>query len=152
MRSARSVLLLLSAALGGCLPDVATGRTALLERDRAFNRETAERGVEAWVSFFAEDGAMIQAGVGEIRGHDAIREAMVGVLGEEGTVLVWEPLRAEVAASGELGYTVGRYEYSAPGPEDEPLMQQGLYVTIWQKDAAGQWKVALDIGNPVEAL
>ena len=37
--------------------DLARERKGLLDADAQFARETAERGVEAWAAWFAEDGA-----------------------------------------------------------------------------------------------
>jgi ketosteroid isomerase-like protein len=120
-----------------------------MEADRAFDRTTAERGVEGWVSFFADDGAMIQAGVGEIRGLEEIRRSMAGAF--QGRSLRWGPLRADVSSSGDLGYTVGTYEARGPaGPEGEPQVARGMYVSIWKKQSDGRWKVVMDLGNPVE--
>lgn len=130
--------------------DPAALRAELLERDRAFSQVTAERGVEGWIAFFADSGAMIQRGVGEIRGIDAIREAAAAMFDAADASLTWEPIRADVAASGDLGYTVGHYRYTAPGPGGGPVSQGGLYVTIWKRDATGAWEVVMDLGNPVD--
>lgn len=41
-----------------------------MQADRDFAVATAQRGPAGWVSFFAEDGAMV-GGAGEIAGHAA---------------------------------------------------------------------------------
>ncbi|MEN8376900.1 MAG: nuclear transport factor 2 family protein, partial [Gemmatimonadota bacterium] len=116
--------------------------------DRAFAADVAEGGADAWVSWFHPDGAMIQPGVGEIAGRDAIREFMAG-LDEPGVSLTWEPLRADIAASGELGWTTGTY-VSRSGPEEEgSATVEGRYVSIWRLHE-GTWKVVMDLGNPGE--
>jgi len=124
-------------------------RSTLMEADRAFNQATQERGVEGWVSFFAEDGALIGEGVGEIRGTEAIREA-VAYLSDPAVSLTWEPIRADVAASGDLGYTVGRYTSRTEGEDGLVTVGQGLYVSIWRLQADGRWKVVMDLGNPTD--
>jgi ketosteroid isomerase-like protein len=59
-------------------------------------------------------------------------------------VLTWRPEFAEIAASGELGYTTGPYELR-PHRDAEPAAF-GHYVSVWKKQIDGSWKVILDIG------
>ncbi len=121
---------------------------ALMEADRAFDRATAERGADGWLEFFAEDGAMIQAGVGEIRGLPEIREAMSDAF--VGRTLRWQPQRADVSSSGDLGYTVGTWEMRAVSvSEGSGTLGRGMYVSIWRKQDDGSWRVVMDLGNPV---
>ena len=122
----------------------------LMEADRAFAAAVAEDGTAAWVSWFAPDGAQIQPGSGEIMGHDAIRTLMAG-LDDPNFSLSWQPLRADIAASGDLGWTTGSYVSEGIGPNGEPRRGQGRYVTIWRKQADGSWKVVMDLGNPTQS-
>ncbi len=56
--------------------------------------------------------------------------------------ITWEPLYAEVAKSGELGYTWGNWKFAG---KDTTIY--GNYFTVWKKQNDGKWKVALDGGN-----
>ena len=91
---------------------------------------------------------MIQEGVGEIRGRAAVLEA-VGYLDQPGVSLRWSPLRADIAASGDLGWTTGSWVFRATDPEGEPVETRGRYVSIWRRQQDGSWKVVMDLGNPV---
>jgi ketosteroid isomerase-like protein len=62
--------------------------------------------------------------------------------------LTWEPQYAEIAASGELGWTWGIYEASFDTGEDEPTTSSGKYLNIWRMQNDGSWKVRVDMGNP----
>jgi len=121
--------------------------SVLLEADRAFAKDVEEGGSEAWVSWFASDGAQVVPGAGEVRGKDSIR-ALMAYLDRPGTKLTWEPTRAQIAASADLGWTTGTYESETPGPDGQIRRGQGRYVTIWRKQDDGSWKVAMDLGNP----
>jgi ketosteroid isomerase-like protein len=66
---------------------------------------------------------------------------------DSGYSLTWEPLFAEIAVSGELGYTFGVYEFKAMDSEGKPIIGKGTYVSIWKKDQLGNWKLVLDTGN-----
>ncbi len=48
---------------------------------------------------------------------------------------------------GDLGYTIGSFELSVNGPDGEPAMREGKYLTVWEKDQGGNWKVVADIFN-----
>lgn len=123
---------------------------ALMEADRAFAAAVAEGGSEAWASWFDAAGAMIQPRVGEISGRDDIRAYMAG-LDDPQTSLRWEPLRAEIAASGDLGWTTGTYVSESADADGETVVGEGRYVTIWRRAADGSWKVVMDLGNPTGA-
>ena len=139
------VLLYLAGAVAGCAagPDPETARAELLAADRAFAQATAENGIEGWLAWFADDGAMTLAGV-ELRGHAAIREAMTPLLSDPASRLVWDPVSAEASPDATLGYTTGRYRVvRVPG---DSVLSRGTYVTVWRRTPDG-WKVVMDIGN-----
>jgi ketosteroid isomerase-like protein len=120
----------------------------LMAADRAFNDSTQARGSAGWVSFFDPDGAMIQPNQGEIRGVDAIAEA-IRALDDPSFTLTWEPLRAQGSDDGTLGYTVGRYE-STVLVEADTTVSRGLYVSVWRRQSDGGLRVVMDLGNPVQ--
>jgi ketosteroid isomerase-like protein len=127
-------------------PDPAALRQELMEADRTFARITQERGSEGWTSVFLPDARMLLDGGPIVEGTAAIREVMA-VLDDPSYSLTWEPLGAEVSASGDLGYTWGRYRRRVGGETEEADVSEGKYVTVWRRDGNGTWKVAADIGN-----
>lgn len=112
--------------------------------DEEFNRVTGQLGAAGWVDFFAPDGRMVANGA-EITGKEAIREAMEPYL--SAVRLEWRPTRAAARAGSDLGYTVGRYR-ATPKENPDSVIDTGTYVTIWERQADGSWKVALDVGSP----
>ncbi|MGD8495111.1 MAG: nuclear transport factor 2 family protein [Gemmatimonadales bacterium] len=118
----------------------------LVEADRRFADRVARQGLGAWVSEFAPGGRMISGGESYI-GIEAIRRRMLPAFADSTFSLTWDPVYAEVSASGELGYTVGRYTTSV-GAGDEASTEQGTYLTVWRRQDDGSWKVQADIGNP----
>jgi ketosteroid isomerase-like protein len=125
--------------------DVAATRAALQDADRAFDRATAERRIEGWLDFFAEDGAMLRPG-GVVTGKAAIREYMKSAFGDSSFTLHWAPTRSDVGAAGDLGYTVGRSEARRRDEKGGIVVRTGTYLTVWKKQADRSWRVALDIG------
>lgn len=118
----------------------------LVEADRLFYEETRERGAEGWAAWFAEQGRMYRD-VGYVDGRGAIREAMTQAFADSNTELSWAADTAVVAASGELGYTLGHWELVLKTAAGDSVAGRGNYVTIWQRQSDGTWKVAADIGN-----
>ena len=150
MRGAQAIgIALLGALAPGCAPGSDPGETrrSLMEADMAFARETAERGVDGWVSFFTTDGILFP-GHGRADGAEAIREAMAPSFADPARSLTWRPTEAFASASADLGYTIGRWELVTRDPDGGTTSSaSGNYVTIWRRDPDGSWKVAVDIGN-----
>ena len=61
--------------------------------------------------------------------------------------VTWAPQGAEIAQSGELGYTWGRWSNVTYAADGTMLDTYGKYVTIWKKQDDGSWKIAIDIWN-----
>jgi ketosteroid isomerase-like protein len=118
----------------------------LLDTDIDFSRVSVEKGAaEAFFEFLAPDAISLPVGEFPIRGRDAIKIHLAA--GPQG-ILAWTPVEAEVARSGDLGYTWGNYEFRSEGPDGKRQITYGKYISIWKKQTDGSWKVMLDGGNP----
>ncbi len=122
-------------------PQVRTERE-LLEADRAFSALSARAGMAAAFTAYIDprDGALIQPGV-FAEGAGPLAAALAGA-GPD-LMLVWEPDRALASLAGDLGVTTGRFTRTVNGAVDG----RGRYVSVWRRDAAGAWKVVMEIGN-----
>lgn len=133
-------------ACGGSPVDQAALQRQLMETDRAFAQATADRGAVGWASYFAAEGTMI-AGSRSWTGPEQIKEVMAPFFSAPGNLLEWEPTKADVAADGGMGYTVGTYRRTTAGPQG-PAVGTGSYLTVWKLQSDGSWKVAADLGSP----
>ncbi len=120
----------------------------LMDADRAFAAETAARGGEGWADWFAPDARQYLATGGVLAGQDSIRAVMVQVFADTARALRWAPDSAVVAASGDIGYTFGRWQSVVRTATGDSVTGRGNYVSIWRRQPDGTWKVVLDIGNP----
>jgi ketosteroid isomerase-like protein len=119
-----------------------------MQADRDFAADVARDGIDAWVKWFATDGQQIGPGR-QVIGHDAIRDYMRDTFSDPTAKLAWWPVSARISASGDLGYTIGRYEARKVNPDGTVSVRgTGRYITIWRKQADGSWKVELDTGHP----
>ena len=121
----------------------APGPDLLVRLEADFAKAVAEHGHEAFVTYFAEDGVELDDG-GGISSRDAIRKQPPW---PEGTSLTWTPVKADMAASGDLGYTYGNYVFKSKDKEGKPVTHYGKYMSIWKKQKDGSWKVVVDMGN-----
>jgi len=62
--------------------------------------------------------------------------------------LFWWPIFADIAASGDFGYTTGPAVYG-PDRSTREAKSGVYYSTVWQKDDNGRWKVLADLGSAV---
>jgi len=131
----------------GALVVSAAAKDELLEADREFGKAVAARGIDGWVECFAEDGKMFPAGGEVVEGKKAVRELMAARFAQPGFSLRWTPLGAELARSGDFGYTYGMSESRFTGKDGKPIVATGKYITVWRKEKDGAWKVIADIGN-----
>lgn len=121
----------------------------ILAADSAFSALSEEKGTAyAFHAYMAEDGRTLP-----MKGHPRTRSYYEQRLTEaaegEGT-LTWTPLHADAAASGELGYSYGKYQYTALSEEGDSLRAEGYYVTVWKRGADQEWKFVFDAGNQLD--
>lgn len=118
----------------------------LLQTDRDFCALAQQRGVaEAFRTFAAEEAMLLPLGENPITGRSAIFAAM-----SEGPkyTLEWSPQAADVASSGDLGYTWGKSVVRRTGDDGKSVVRYGKYLTVWKRQGDGSWKYVMDIGNP----
>ena len=121
------------------------GAEKLKQLEADFQKATAERGFDGFVSYFAEDAADLPNGAAAVMGKENIRREL-GPWGRD-VRLTWTPVFADMAASGDLGYTFGTYVFTANDKDGKPMSHYGKYATVWKKQKDGAWKVAMDMGN-----
>ena len=120
---------------------------SLLQTDRDFAAESAVGGpAEAFNKYLHDEALMLPSGGNPVRGRIAIYDEMKAA--PDGYVLAWTPEDGEVARSGDLGYTWGRFTSSVPDSAGVAQKRYGKYLNVWKKDASGKWKVLVDTGNP----
>jgi ketosteroid isomerase-like protein len=117
----------------------------LTDAEHAFAKATAERGVDGWMEFMAPNAVELSAE--PLVGLDQIRAGMTKQFKIPGFKLTWEPTKAEFLGNGDVGFAVGRYELSFTGDDGKPVAKHGTYLTTWQKQEDGSWKVVSDIGS-----
>lgn len=121
--------------------DTGAARKAVLKADTDFSRLSRKKGFRyAFLAYADSTAVLLRAQNPPMQGHTAFK--YIESMNDTGVTLTWEPGFASVAASGDLAYTYGIYTFAS-----KDTTTRGTYVTIWKKDAAGNWKFVLDTGN-----
>ena len=122
----------------------ATAEAAMMKADRDFDQAVADKNIERFLSFVAENAAFDSA---EGRGRDAVRKAWAPFFQANGPTLRWTPTRAESLVAGDVGYTIGTWERHAKDARGNDVVRRGQYLTVWRKQKDGSWQAAFDTGS-----
>jgi len=124
----------------------ASGADALRRLEADFMKAAAEQGSQGYMSYYAEDAVELPNGADMIQGKESIAKSM-SFLDQKDNRLTWTPVHADMAASGDLGYTFGTYEFRSKDKDGKPTVEYGKYASVWKKQKDGSWKVVMDMGN-----
>jgi ketosteroid isomerase-like protein len=133
-----------AAQTGDATPDYAE---EVMQVDRDFSAMAKIEGHGAAFATYMDsvDGRIIRGRGAPIRGEDAIREAYSSIAPP--VILHWYPEEGFASAGGDFGATWGTYEVHNDGDMDTPADERGRYVTVWRRNADGEWRGILDLGT-----
>jgi ketosteroid isomerase-like protein len=110
----------------------------MVAAERAFSKMSVEKGFKAsFLAYIADDGVMFAPT--PVNGKERLAARP-----DPPIELVWWPAHAEIASSGDLGWTTGPWERRAKGGGDQVLT--GHFLTVWKKQADGSWRWVADTG------
>lgn len=118
---------------------------ALLDAEGELAKEAISKGAaEALLSHADEQVRVFRSDSFPVTGKTTAREALKA----KTSSVTWHADKTGAARSGDLGYVYGTYEARANAADAKPT-EQGHYLRIWKRQASGEWRVVLDITNPV---
>lgn len=127
-------LILAGAAAAQQPSSLQAGFDSLVAAERAFAKLSEAKGIkESFLANIADDAVIFRPG--PVPGKTWLAEHP-----NPQALLVWHPVYAEIARSGDLGWTTGPYEITVKGEKG-----YGQYSTVW-KQVDGQWKFVADLG------
>jgi ketosteroid isomerase-like protein len=110
----------------------------LVEEESLFAKYALDNGVgKAFIKFLAADGLVFKPNA--TNGFEFYKNKV-----PSNEIISWQPKFADISANYALGYTTGDWQCSKE--KSEPPTFFGQYVSIWQKQQNGEYKVILDIG------
>ena len=132
-----SLIVLCSCATKKSIED---SKNEVIAAEKAFALMAKEQGIAAAFYAFAADDAVIKRGPNVIKGKEAIKEFYVKQ--PPSGQLEWSPDFADV--SGDLGYTYGKFTFSAKDSTGAVNQATGIFHTVWKKQKDGTWKFVWD--------
>jgi ketosteroid isomerase-like protein len=113
----------------------------ILNADISFSDMSRQIGMKkAFLQYIDNEGILLRPGHLPLVGAEAID--FLSQLSDTSYTLTWQPMKAEISKSGDLGFTYGVYELNI-----KDSVYKGTYVSIWKKQNDGSWKFVLDSGN-----
>ena len=102
---------------------------------------------QAIVAAYADSGVFVLPNGDTIRGRDAIARMYESRFPLMGTVLSGEVVQGGMKLVDGRTYEWGRatLELSGRAPRDPPRRGGGDYLTVWQRDAAGHWRIVRNL-------
>ncbi len=120
----------------------------IIEVEKAFSKMSEEKGMPAAFLYYAADSVIkLRNNQIPVMSKKELEEDFKNFPAEDAPVLTWEPLKADVSESGDLGYTFGTWILKSKNGEQPEV--QGVYFTIWKRQEDGNWKFVMDGGNAV---
>lgn len=115
----------------------------IVQTEKAFSELAGKEGIPtAFLSYAAKD-VVVMRNNALIVGWDALKESFNPGPGDN-VSLSWEPDFVDVAASGDLGYTYGKYLYTVTDSLGNKTEQEGVFHTVWKRQDDGSWRFVWD--------
>ena len=89
---------------------------------------------QTFEKYFSSDARYYLPNTMPLIGKDAIRT----YTGNDQTKIDYVPIKADLAASGDLGYVYGSFD---------GRVEKGYYLRVWRKNSAGQYEIVTEIYN-----
>ena len=119
----------------------------LTKLDDDWSKAAGKKDAALVASFYAEDAIAYPPNEPVCVGRAAAQKVWEAYFAEKTFTISWKTLHAEVAKSGELGFTSGTYEDSFTGPDGKVVHEKGKYLCVWRKQKDGSWKATHDMWN-----
>jgi ketosteroid isomerase-like protein len=145
--SVLSVVAFLFAAVPVLAADMDANAKTLAKLDDDWSKAAATRDADRVSLFYAEDAIAYPPQEHVAIGRPAAKKVWAAYFADKTFTISWKTVHAEVAKSGDLGYTAGTYESSFKGPDGKMVSEKGKYLCSWRKQKDGTWKAVHDMWN-----
>ncbi len=121
---------------------------ALRAADATYATTLNAGNVDALVAMYTSDAVVLAPGNAPANGSAAIKQMLNGMMGPMKMTIRLTPVK--VSGMGDVAYVVGNYHFSATMKDTtqaSPPPDDGKYTEVFEKQADGSWKLAVDIWN-----
>ncbi|NJD20944.1 MAG: DUF4440 domain-containing protein [Gemmatimonadetes bacterium] len=128
-------------------PALAAELTALRAAAPASHDAASGKDAAGVGALYDANAGMIPPNLDLVDGSEGVRGYRFGFITTPGVELRFEIVRAEVSASGDMGWTLALGDITIPRPDGTVGSDLVRDFHVWRKQAAGSWKVVADIWN-----
>ena len=125
----------------------AADETTLRNLDAEWSKAAGAKDIDKTVSYYSDDALVMPSNTPVLQGKAAARAMWQAMFSMPGFGGGWKPTKAEVARSGDVGYTTGTYEINETDASGKQKTDKGKYLAVWKKQADGSWKCVADMFN-----
>ena len=118
---------------------------AILATDAAWLKVYQAKNLDKSVAFCDEQGSMLAPNAPIAVGKNAIAKLIEDDFAHDN--IEWQANKVGVSRSGDLGYTSGTTGMTFKDTSGKTVVYTGKYLTVWKKQANGDWKVLYDMFN-----
>lgn len=120
---------------------IAAARPAIAAANTEWPGAMRSRDAATLAAPFAETGALVTAGGKAISGRAAIERYYREAFERSPPILDGEIVDDGMATSGNLVYVWGHGNYTVEHTPGQASANSGYFLTVWQADQAGNWKI-----------
>lgn len=118
-------------------------KSEIINTEQDFAEMAKKEGLaKAFLTFAAED-AVLNRNNSVLKGKVAIKAYFENQTFKEMN-LEWTPDFVDVASSGDLAYTYGRYTFTYIDIIGETIIDEGIFHTVWKRQVDGKWLFVWD--------
>lgn len=116
----------------------------IAQAEKDFDRMATEKGIAEAFWYFADSNAVIKRGNDSlIKGKENIRNFYSTEFYKSASVK-WSPDFIDVAETGDMGYTFGKYIWQSKDSTGKTNEFKGVFHTVWKRQRDGSWKYVWD--------
>ncbi len=135
-------------AAAGAVP--ADARAAIERANNDWLPAMRRRDAKAIAEIYADDGVFVLPNGDSVKGRAAIERLMRDRFSRTDPVVGGELRQDDLVVAGSMIYEWGHAELDlAGGANQTPSHVTARYLTVWQRDASGRWRIIrnLSLGN-----
>lgn len=136
-------------SLGGCSQstvDIAAETAALRAAADAYHQAGEQLDFDGFAAAYASDGLILPPNVAAVTGRDGAREYISTFADLSEASVSFSNMTVNVAASGDMGYTLADATIVFEGPDGLPVEDTVRDFHLWVKEN-GDWKISIDLWN-----
>ena len=141
------IVIFISTIIFGCQKDGNAirerSKREIAQTEKEFEAMAASKGLAEAFSYYAADSGIVKRRESFCIGKENIRKNYESWTYKE-VSLKWSPDFIDASLSGDLGYTYGKYAFSAKDSAGKVVEDKGYFHTVWKRQSDGKWRFVWD--------